>query len=152
MRPLPPLAVAAALLLTGCVSVHPGPDTAPPAHRPAGHTKPLPLTPAPPASPPAQPHGLEELAWMGPPPAASATADSRRRPTKSAAPPARTAPPRRHTDPTHPRKPTPATPRNTKRWVPTPRVPAGGGMASVCRSAQGVVSPGLAGLCRSVGR
>ncbi|MGW9300878.1 hypothetical protein [Streptomyces cyaneofuscatus] len=28
----------------------------------------------------------------------------------------------------------------------------GGGMRSVCRSAQDVVSPGLAGMCRSIGR
>ncbi|MEV7659891.1 hypothetical protein AB0O39_37750 [Streptomyces anulatus] len=159
MRTLPLAVVAAvtAALLTGCVSV-PEPDTAPPRHRPAGQSARLPPPPAPPttpAPPPVQPRGIEELAWIGPSPSASATADRKAR--KPAARPDR---PRRNVStpwrarPSYPRKRTPAArPRSAKRWVPTtPRVPTGGGMKSVCRSAQGIVSPGLAGMCRSVGR
>ncbi|MFL0028453.1 hypothetical protein ACJBCE_36635 [Streptomyces sp. NBUL23] len=165
MRTLP-LAVAAtvtAALLTGCVSVA-EPDTAPPRHRPAGQSERLPSPPAPPtapAPPPVQPRGLEELAWMGPSPAASATADHKASKTRKK-PTARPDRPRRSVStpwrarPSYPRKRTPAapkrsTPRSAKRWTPG-RVPTGGGMRSVCRSAHGVVSPGLAGLCRSVGR
>ncbi|MER8267987.1 hypothetical protein ABT007_27745 [Streptomyces griseus] len=159
MRTLP-LAVAAtvtAALLTGCVSVA-EPDTAPPRHRPAGQSVPLPSPPAPPAPPPVQPRGLEELAWMGPSPAASATADRKARKRPAARPdrPRRSVSTPWRARPSYPRKRTPAapkrsTPRSAKRWTPG-RVPTGGGMRSVCRSAHGVVSPGLAGLCRSVGR
>ncbi|MGW4253377.1 hypothetical protein [Streptomyces californicus] len=156
MRPLAAAVLAAAgLLLTGCVSVQPAPAPVPPEHRPAGQAAvPLPAPPAPAPSPPVQPRGREELAWIGPSPAAPATADRkpRKRPSVRQARPRRTVPTPWRARPSHPRKRTPAAPpRTAKRWVP-PRVPTGGGMRSVCRSAKGVVSPGLSGMCRSVGR
>ncbi|MFZ4277912.1 hypothetical protein ACOZFM_34985 [Streptomyces arboris] len=157
LRPLRLAVLALAALLTGCVSVppeHPGPR-----HQPAGRSAPLP--PAPSASPPlpVQPRGMEELAWIGPPPAASATADrqAHRRPAarpeqpRTVPAPGRARPAQPRTRPQAPAAP----PHGTKRWapsVPSTRVPTGGGMRSVCRSAQGVVSPGLAGMCRSIGR
>ncbi|MEW2310662.1 hypothetical protein AB0918_18810 [Streptomyces sp. NPDC006864] len=155
-----PLATAAALtaglLLTGCMSVHPGPATAPPDHRPAGQNAPLPSPPATAAPMPTPPHGREELAWIGPEPSAPATAHRQQHKQPAAQPhrPRRTAPTPWRARPASPRTHAPAAPpRTTKRWVPsTPRVPTGGGMRSVCRSAQGIVSPGLAGMCRSVAR
>ncbi|MET9097173.1 hypothetical protein ABZX72_34415 [Streptomyces cyaneofuscatus] len=151
LRPLPLAVLALAALLTGCVSVSPD-RPGPPRHQPAGRS--LPLTPAPPASPspPVQPHGTEELAWIGPSPAPPVTADRPRRPAVRPEQP-RTVPTPGRVRPAQPRQrlQVPAAPpRSTKRWAP--RVPTGGGMRSVCRSAQGIVSPGLAGMCRSIGR
>ncbi|MFI5727065.1 hypothetical protein [Streptomyces cyaneofuscatus] len=154
LRPLPLAVLALAALLTGCVSV-PAEHPAPPRRQPAGRSVPLP--PAPSASPPVQPRGMEELAWIGPSPAASATADRPRRPAVRREPP-RTVPAPARARPAQPRtrpQAPAARPRSTKRWaprVPSARVPTGGGMRSVCRSAQGVVTPGLAGMCRSIGR
>ncbi|MFJ8848390.1 hypothetical protein ACIRFF_36515 [Streptomyces cyaneofuscatus] len=147
LRPVPLAVLALAALLTGCVSV--SPDHPGPRHLPAGRSVPLP--PASP-SPPVQPHGTEELAVMEPSPAAPATADRPRRsavrpePPRTAPAPGRARPAQPRTRPQAPAAP----PRSTKRWAPS--VPTGGGMRSVCRSAQGVVSPGLAGMCRSIGR
>ncbi|MFI5905850.1 hypothetical protein [Streptomyces cyaneofuscatus] len=162
LRPLPlavlALAALSALsaLLTGCVSVPPEHPT-PPRHQPAGQAVPLPPAPSASPPPPVQPRGTEELAWIGPSPAASATADRPRRPAARPEQP-RTVPAPGRARPAQPRtrpQPPAAPPRSAKRWaprVPSARVPIGGGMRSVCRSAQGVVSPGLAGMCRSVGR
>ncbi|MFF9922777.1 hypothetical protein [Streptomyces globisporus] len=149
-------ALTAGLLLTGCMSVRPGPAPAPPDHRPAGQTSPLPSPPAPAASTPAPPRGLEELAWIGKKPKKPA-ADRKRhkRPTVRPDRPRRTVPTPWRARPSSPRTHAPAAPPRTtqRRWVPsTPRVPTGGGMRSVCRSAKGIVSPGVAGMCRSVGR
>lgn len=156
LHPLPLAVLALTILLTGCMSVppeHPGP----PRHQPAGQSVPLPPAPSASPSPPVQPHGTEELAVMEPSPAAPATADRPRRsavrpePPRTAPAPGRARPAQPRTRPQAPAAP----PRSTKRWapsVPSARVPTGGGMRSVCRSAQGVVSPGLAGMCRSIGR
>ncbi|MFB8107692.1 hypothetical protein ACFC3O_33650 [Streptomyces sp. NPDC056007] len=152
-RPHPLAVLALAALLTGCVSVPPAPSA--PRHQPAGQSAPLPRAPSAAPSPPAQPRGLEELAWIGPSPTTPATADRkpRKEPAAQQVQPRRAAPAPGRVRPAYPRKRTPAPPRTTKRWVPSPpRVPTGGGMRSVCRSAQGIVSPGLAGMCRSVGR
>ncbi|MFF5894115.1 hypothetical protein ACFY72_35900 [Streptomyces globisporus] len=148
---LPLAALAAVLLLSGCTSVHPTPDSPAPEHRPAGQAVRLPSAPpAPPASPPVQPRGREELAWIGPSPAAAERARERRSPAGQADRPRRSAPTPWQARPSYPRKATPSAPRNPRRWVPsTPRVPTGGGMRSVCRSAQDV-APGLAGMCRRV--
>ncbi len=150
---LPLAALAAALLLTGCTSAHPTLDNPAPQHRPAGQAVPLPSAtpPAPPASPPAQPRGREELAWIGPSPAAAERAQERRSPAVQADRPRRSGPTPWQARPSYPRKATPPAPRNP-RWVPsTPRVPAAGGMRSVCRSAQDL-APSLAGMCHKVGR
>ncbi|WP_405551284.1 hypothetical protein OG215_41705 (plasmid) [Streptomyces globisporus] len=149
---LPLAALTAVLLLSGCTSVHPAPDSPAPEHRPAGQAVRLPSAspPAPPASPPAQPRGREELAWIGPSPAAAERARERRSPAGQADRPRRSVPTPWQVRPSYPRNGTPAAPRNPQRWVPsTPRVPTGGGMRSVCRSAQDV-APGLAGMCRRV--
>ncbi|MEU0311665.1 hypothetical protein [Streptomyces cyaneofuscatus] len=158
LRPFPLAVLALAALLTGCVSVPPE-HPAPPRHQPAGQSAPLPPAPSAPPSPPVQPRGMEELAWIGPSPGASATANRqahrqpavRREPPRTEPAPGRARPIQPRTRPQVPAVP----PRSTKRWaprVPSTRVPTGGGMRSVCRSAQGVVSPGLAGMCRSIGR
>lgn len=151
MRTLP-LAVVAAVttaLVTGCMSV-PEPDTASPRHHPAGQSTPLPLhRPAHHArsAPVGAPRGLEELAWIGP----SDTADRKARKRPAARPdrPRKSVSTPWRARPSYPRKRTPAArPRSAKRWVPTmPRVPTGGGMKSVCRSAQGITSSGLVSMC-----
>ncbi|MFB8020782.1 hypothetical protein ACFC36_19680 [Streptomyces rubiginosohelvolus] len=152
---LPLAALAAVLLLSGCTSVHPAPDSPAPQHRPAGQAVPVPsASPPAPASPPAQPRGRAELAWIGPSPDATAAEDRRgdRRPGGQADRPRRSVSTPWRARPPYPRKST-TSPRSPRRWAPsTPRVPTGGGMRSVCRSAQGIVSPGLAGMCRSISR
>ncbi|MGW6463608.1 hypothetical protein [Streptomyces rubiginosohelvolus] len=151
---LPLAALAAVLLLSGCTSVHPAPNSPAPQHQPAGQAVPIPsASPPAPASPPAQPRGLEELAWIGPSPAATAAErQGDRRPGGQADRPRGSVSTPWRARPSYPRKSTTA-PRSAQRWAPsTPRLPAGGGMRSVCRSAQGIVSPGLAGMCRSISR
>ncbi|MGW6319073.1 hypothetical protein [Streptomyces sp. NPDC055099] len=152
---LPLTAAVTVLLLTGCVSVPTEQNSTPPLHHPAGHSVPLPTPPAPKPSPPVQPRGLEELAWIGPSPATSGKADRTPHRKQAARPdrPRRSAPTPWRARPASPRTYTPAVPRSTpRRWTPTtPRVPTGGGMRSVCRSAK-AVSPGLADMCRRVGR
>ncbi|MFH9568906.1 hypothetical protein ACH4NR_32295 [Streptomyces globisporus] len=149
---LPLAALTAVLLLSGCTSVHPAPGSPAPEHRPAGQAVPLRSAPppAPPTSTPVQPRGREELAWIGPSPAAAERARERRSPGGQANRPRRSVPTPWRARPSYPRKATPPAPRNPRRWVPsTPRVPTGGGMRSVCRSARDV-APGLAGMCRSI--
>ncbi|GAA3015240.1 hypothetical protein [Streptomyces fulvorobeus] len=148
-------AATAAILLTGCVALSP-PDADPPRHHPAGRS--LPLVPPASPSPLEQPPGIEELVRIGPSPAASATADHQRHRKPAARPERRPQPPvaaphraRPSSPRSRPRPPASAPPRRTERWAPsTPRVPSGGGMRSVCRSAQGVTSPGVVTLCRSI--
>ncbi|MDX2922338.1 hypothetical protein PV370_31160, partial [Streptomyces sp. NE06-03C] len=102
---LPLAALTAVLVLTGCTSVHPAPDSPAPQHRPAGQAVPMPSVspPAPPASLPAQPRGREELVWIGPPPAAAKRAREQRGPAGQADRPRRSVPAPWQARPSYPR-------------------------------------------------